>query len=301
MAPPEKRPMIPKSAHTLSKLPDLSSNIIKVRLGIKNFNYDEPGELGPTEAKVDPRQKRIEDYFNPTPKLDKLNSMPGQINIQSGTGNRNNERVSFVHTSVLCQTSAFFQTATKQIWRGQTRKPIDLTTENYGIFQQYLQWLYSGRIAIHWCPEPDKNIPNSSYKATHDLLEQYLFGGRMLDPTFQNAVIRAFMDCISNAHTFPTWNKIRDVYKGTMENSPIRKLFLDILASLADKTWSFDNIVEEAGEEFTNDLVATLAVKRQKPGSSCKCKHMNQWACPQTQTRYFCEIPDDKKRGGAPA
>ena len=73
-------------------------------------------------------QRKVTDYFVSSHKTDKTQA-------------RKVEDVFHVHENVLCQTSGFFQTATKPIWNGEPQRPIDLTNEVNSIFEQYLHWL----------------------------------------------------------------------------------------------------------------------------------------------------------------
>jgi len=156
---------LPKTVFTLSKLPEyelldacayenilimdsLTSEVVQVRLGHFIYDYIQP------PAQVDPCQSKIDDFFCKIPKTDKADNATGKVDSASDTEAKKNEDMFHVHKNVLCKTSAFFQAATKQVWRGRPRKPIDLTTENGEDFKCYVQWLYSGRIAISYNPDP---------------------------------------------------------------------------------------------------------------------------------------------------
>jgi len=299
---------LPKTAFTLSKLPEyelldacayenlltvnsLTSEIVQVRFGRETYDYFKPPE------KVDPRQRKIDDFFCKTPKTDKADNATRKVDPTGAMEVSENEWMFHVHKNVLCATSAFFQAATKQVWRGQPRKPIDLTTENGADFECYVQWLYSGRIVISYNPDPQQNDLDGSYHPLDDLMDQYLFGGRIMDPTYQNAVMKVFIDCIIMGLRFEDGNAyaIQKAYKGTMADDPMRKLLLDWWVWTADETWDVSDIIEDTGKEFTQELLAALLAKRTHPGWFGKNRHMRPWTDPQAQGAYYIKIADGKK------
>jgi len=289
---------IPKTAFTLSKLPEyelldacayenllsvdsLTSEVVQVRLGHGIYHYIKPPE------QVDPRQSKIYDFFCEISKTDEADDATRKVDSAGDMEVKKNEDMFHVHKDDLCKTSAFLQAATKQVWRGRPRKPIDLTTENAADCECYVQWLYSGRIAISYNPDPQQKDPDGSYHPLDDLIDQYLLGGRIMDPTYQNAVMKVFIDCITMGLRFDHGRyAIQNAYKGTMAGDPMRKLLLDFWIWTADETWDVSDIIENAGKEFTQELLAALLAKRTHPGWFGKNRHMRPWTDPQTQGAY---------------
>ncbi|KAI4922002.1 hypothetical protein J4E90_000430 [Alternaria incomplexa] len=223
---------LPKTVFTLSKLPDLTSEVVQVRLGHFIYDYIQP------PAQADPCQSKIDDFFCKIPKTDKADNATGKVDSASDTEAKKNEDMFHVHKNVLCKTSAFFQAATKQVWRGRPRKPIDLTTENGEDFK--------------YCITTGLRFDRGTYA-------------------------------------------IQKAYKGTMAGDPMRKLLLDFWIWTADETWDVSDIIEDAGKEFTQELLAALLAKRTHPGWFGKNRHMRPWTDPQTQGAYYIKIPDGKK------
>ena len=298
---------LPKTAFTLSKLPEyelldacayenllivdsLTSEVVQVRLGHRNYDYIELSEQD------DPRQSKIDDFFCKIPKTDKADNATRADDSAGAMEVNEDEEMFQVHKSVLCKTSAFFQAAIKQVWRGRPRKPIDLTMENGEDFELYVQWLYSGRIAICYNTDPQQNDLDGSYHPLDDLIDQYLFGSRIMDPTYQNAVMKVFIDCMNMGLRFDHGTyKMNRVYTGTMAGDPMRKLLLDFWVWTADETWTVSDNIENAGKEFRHELLAALLAKRTHPGWFGKNRHMRPWTDPQTQGAYYIKIPDGKK------
>ncbi|KAI4959334.1 hypothetical protein J4E86_003056 [Alternaria arbusti] len=210
---------LPKTVFTLSKLPDLTSEVVQVRLGHFIYDYIQP------PAQVDPCQSKIDDFFCKIPKTDKADNATGKVDSASDTEAKKNEDMFHVHKNVLCKTSAFFQAATKQ-----------------------------------------------------------------------NSVMKVSIDCITTGLRFDRGTyAIQKAYKGTMAGDPMRKLLLDFWIWTADETWDVSDIIEDAGKEFTQELLAALLAKRTHPGWFGKNRHMRPWTDPQTQGAYYIKIPDGKK------
>lgn len=88
-----------------------------------------------------------------------------------------------------------------------------------------------------------------------------------MDPTYQNAVIKVFTDCITVGLCFEhSTYQIYRAYKGIMAGDPMRKLLLDFWIWIADESWDASDIIDNAGKDFTQELLAALLAKRTHPG-----------------------------------
>lgn len=118
----------------------------------------------------------------------------------------------------------------------------------------------------------------------------------MMDPTYQNAVVKVFTDCITVGLCFEHITyQIYRAYKGTMAGDPMRKLLLDFWIWIADESWDASDIIDNAGKDCTQELLAALLAKRTHPGWSGKNRHIRSWTDPHTQGAYYVKIPDGKK------
>jgi hypothetical protein len=178
----------------------------------------------------------------------------------------------YVHKSVLCKTSSFFQKATKSEWTASTPRPIDLSDEDPKIFQFYVQWLYSGTVAIQ-----TRFINNSDAEGglcgivdKCSLIESYLLGEKLMDTAFQNAVMQGLIQCVKREESYPINSVIKRVYERTTTKSPLRRLLVDFWLWNGSSTWMCSYMNRELGTEFMNDLICALLEKRPDPDSPGK-------------------------------
>jgi hypothetical protein len=182
-------------------------------------------------------------------------------------------RIFYVHKSVLCKTSSFFQNVTKPEWTASTPRPIDLSDEDAKIFQFYVQWLYSGTVAIQ-----TRFINNNSDAEgglceivdKRSLIESYLLGEKLMDTTFQNAVMQGLIQCVTREESYPLNSVIKRAYKRTTPQSPLRRLLVDFWVWNGNSTWMSSDMDKELGTEFMNDLIWALLEKRPDPDSPGK-------------------------------
>jgi hypothetical protein len=98
-------------------------------------------------------------------------------------------------------------------------------------------------------------------------IRSYILGEKLIDPTFQNAVLGALVRARhEGTATYPSDIHIRLAYKHSTCHSPLRKLLVDFHVWIGTPQWVDDNIVEETCPEFANDLIRALTKDRPKPG-----------------------------------
>ncbi|KAH7094862.1 hypothetical protein FB567DRAFT_543264 [Paraphoma chrysanthemicola] len=123
-----------------------------------------------------------------------------------------------VHQTVLVGSSMFFQNAMKPEWRTDLTKPIDLADADPVLFKAYSQWLYTKQ-----APEL---VADYNYLR---LAELYVFGERIMDEAFKQAMLRAIMNEANDKKArAPSLESIRIIYAGTQANDPARRLIVDI-------------------------------------------------------------------------
>jgi hypothetical protein len=113
---------------------------------------------------------------------------------------------------------------------------IDLSDDSVKIVSDYIRWLYCD------------HMPVQLYKATQDtrakkaeeagkvfltLAEAYVFGEKIVDAKYKNAVVKTVIAAIESSQ----WNlgpdSVNIIYKGTPPKSPLRRLFADSVACMA--------------------------------------------------------------------
>ncbi|EAT80612.2 hypothetical protein SNOG_12200 [Parastagonospora nodorum SN15] len=154
--------------------------------------------------------------------------------------------VHFTGESLLGKSSEFFKRAMKPEWASLREDPdtIDLTDELSGPVLLYVRWLYSGELQVDipafrkGGAEENRTASEQAYKK---LASAYLFGEMVMDVSFKNAIIPKFIET-KTRFKIPTHPYIVDeLYSGTTDSSPIRRLLADIIACGCDPrepTWA---------------------------------------------------------------
>jgi hypothetical protein len=71
-----------------------------------------------------------------------------------------------------------------------------------------------------------------------------------MDQTYQNAVLRAWTDCIKEEEASPGDETIRIMYEGTTKISPGRKLLVDIWVEEANGDWGIQDVDGRIGRNM---------------------------------------------------
>jgi hypothetical protein len=174
-------------------------------------------------------------------------------------------RIFYAHKSVLCQSSGFFKAATKLEWKSTEPRTIDLSDEDPKVFRMYLQWLYTQKVAF-LAPTGKTNDGEAYHVSAEPLIDSYLIGEKLIDPTYQNAVIKALMRGIHEKFVqFPSDEIIRHAYQYTTQRSPLRKRLVDFHVWAGESCWTIGNVVKITCAGFANDLITALMTLRSKP------------------------------------
>ncbi|KAI4655898.1 hypothetical protein J4E93_000614 [Alternaria ventricosa] len=251
MAPPNEQPakrrkLLPQGSADSRDLLDVGSEILMVKVG----GGDDPVEPNVAGENCDKPEHSNEGDDSDT------------------DSHISKQRIFHIHKSVLCKTSAFFQNATKPEWSGPTPRPIDLSDECPSTFHLYVQWLYSGKIAVKTKPLSDSDTGDRKRESVnqHSMIQSYVLGERLMDPTFQNAVLQCLIECVEQEDSYPGDQTIKTAYKRTTKHSPLRKLLVDFWVWHGDSEWAADDMNTSLGTEFTNDLLK--AMLKLRPGPS---------------------------------
>ncbi|KAF2252550.1 hypothetical protein BU26DRAFT_480267 [Trematosphaeria pertusa] len=171
-----------------------------------------------------------------------------------------------VHQKILCTSSKFFQNASKPEWASSRSAPdtIDLTDESLGIVKSYVRWLYLGVL-----PKPGGSLDLDF----NNLTNAYLFGERMMDIKYKNAVLDqliavAFILATPKYQCYPPAEALRVVYKGTSPGSGARRLLADFIAYNAkedDPEWN-QEMESYKGEMWMDVMKAMTRLRKPEPG-----------------------------------
>ncbi|KAK5717929.1 hypothetical protein LTR15_008772 [Elasticomyces elasticus] len=149
-------------------------------------------------------------------------------------------RTFYVHETVLCKESAFFQAACKKEWtEGQERK-IMLPDQAPDTFHAYLQWSYTGRVP--WDPDV----------RPRRLVKMWLLADYLMAPKLQDIVADTLIGTARPTKCLPSGESVSIAYSQTGEGSVMRKLLVYLY--VRSNRSSLPN-----RHEFCHDFVLDLA------------------------------------------
>ncbi|KAI4922003.1 hypothetical protein J4E90_000431 [Alternaria incomplexa] len=250
MAPPNEQPakrrkLLPQGSADSRDLLDVGSEILIVKVG---------GGDDPVEPNVAGENCDKPEHSNESDDSDTDSDV-------------SEERIFHIHKGVLCKTSAFFRNATKPEWTAPTPRPIDLSDERPDIFYLYVQWLYNGKIAVETMSSSDSDAEVRKHENVnfHSLIQSYILGEKLMDTTFQNSVLKCLIECVKQEDNFPSDLTVKLAYERTTKHSPLRKLLVDFWVWYGCSDWAADDMNEDLGTEFTNDLLKAVLKVRAGP------------------------------------
>lgn len=165
-----------------------------------------------------------------------------------------------VPKAILCKFSKFFKGAMNPHWDAMRAQPgtIDLTDEKTNIFECYLHWHYLRTLPVI---PPDEIEGGTAASAVEigNLIGCYLLGEKLIDAAFKNAVLDGFIYSLrkrsdGNIHLAEA-GMISTLYNGTRDESPVRKLFVDIY-SYYQRPWVLNSAALPA--EFVDGVLQNL-------------------------------------------
>ncbi|KAJ0414044.1 hypothetical protein BJY00DRAFT_295821 [Aspergillus carlsbadensis] len=145
-----------------------------------------------------------------------------------------------VHEALVFTSSPFFEKAMAGEWKESSQRTIQLPDDEPSTVALYVHWLYYRTLPV-FCDEP--GLPgNAEYL---DLVKAYVFGDKILDTTFQNAIIDAMIEKSgSKARDGASWYPVGEVleyaYNNIAEPAPILELLVDMYVTTARRSWLYD-------------------------------------------------------------
>ncbi|KAK4626946.1 hypothetical protein CLAFUW4_05214 [Fulvia fulva] len=148
-----------------------------------------------------------------------------------------------IHESLVAENSTFVRTAWSKDFKEAKDRIIALPNDEPAVFQLYQDWLYDRKVYTQ--------AGSTDYKL---LINAYIFGERMLDVRFKNAVIRDITRVLRTTSLFDlTLTNL--IYDNTPTDSKLRKLLRDIYAWLGSETWfDEDKLPHAINSEFLRDV-----------------------------------------------
>lgn len=94
-------------------------------------------------------------------------------------------------------------------------------------FQIFAQWIYEGKINTKHLLFGERTKLDEGYWGTA-LVKAYALGDFLQNHEFQNDVLDKFYECCRNENELPADPEIPLVYNETREDSPLRRLVVDL-------------------------------------------------------------------------
>jgi hypothetical protein len=138
-----------------------------------------------------------------------------------------------VHVNFISRDSEFFQIALEKKWcKGQTRT-IALPEDNHETMTNYINFVYTKSLPTsHLLGQGCKDGATLSYLSLVDL---YVLGVKLLNKSIKNAILKEIIRI--SATVCPGIDIVNDLYEGTHEGDPARRLMVDTYVNNARATW----------------------------------------------------------------
>ncbi|KAF2444402.1 hypothetical protein P171DRAFT_389114 [Karstenula rhodostoma CBS 690.94] len=164
--------------------------------------------------------------------------------------------------AVLCSSSKFFQSATKDEWALLRDKKQTITVAfESGLFQAYVHWLYFGTI-----PRLTNSSSTTPPKDSPYLAKLYVLGEEIMDFRFKNAIMDNFIAVYSGRKIFPSVEAVAIIYGATVGGSPMRRMLAEIYAYRARGSKDWKCLPKEALLDIVELMAEVrLCVKGNKP------------------------------------
>lgn len=130
-----------------------------------------------------------------------------------------------MHKNLICEASPFFQNAlARHNWKETKEGCVSLPDDSVDVVHSYVRWIYLQKVII-----PSPQWDEKGDDPVQDFLAAcYAFGDKVQDIGFKDAVIDASLQRTRNMRKL-SGSMIKTIYAHTQEDSPARKLYVDIL------------------------------------------------------------------------
>lgn len=171
-----------------------------------------------------------------------------------------------IHASVLTASGQFFKSVLKNEWAKMGNGTVHLRDLDSEIFNIYVQWLYSDRLAAKIKMVGSGVVKENAYDP---LVKLYALGERLNDAKFQDTIISAIIRLSRevndrNVSWYPSETAVNTIYENTTRKSPAKRLMVDFYVRYGYDDW-FDSSYEtnRPHHEFLFDLSRKLLQHRQ--------------------------------------
>jgi hypothetical protein len=181
-----------------------------------------------------------------------------------------NHEILNVHQGVLRKSSQYFRNAIKPGWGERRGCPgcLDLSQHDLESVMLYVRWLYSHELLIKLA-EPgsysDKEATPELRRTHIELAQAYVFGERVMDNKFKNAVMSKFLEFERVSKWTPGYEAAVIIYEGTVAGSPIRRLLADLVAHNASTKPIWAGYFDDYPRDLLVDALTAMTALRPSP------------------------------------
>ncbi|KAF7187802.1 hypothetical protein HII31_10702 [Pseudocercospora fuligena] len=176
-----------------------------------------------------------------------------------------------IHEHMIKEKSQFFRAAFDRKWKEGQSREVELPEDDPNVVHDYLDWLYGGSV---------QSAPMSKSFSYSPLVKRYLFGEKVLDDSFCNAVMRAICEKCDHhdedgKRRFPGPQARKLIYENTLPGSLTRQFVVFVTTESGSVEWLHGSIDHP---DFLLELAkALLASKPQAASTSTLLPQVDRW------------------------
>jgi hypothetical protein len=137
--------------------------------------------------------------------------------------------------SIATRSSKFFQAAMSRDWKEALEKRVMLPETEVRVFEGYLQWLYTGDIAV-------------AHGSFHEEVEFYILGDFLHDIKFRNTVLESLIARCHEETLVPSAPLVQFAWDNTPSDSLLRQTILELWSTVSFRksiTWLLEPNLEK--------------------------------------------------------
>ncbi|KAF2122087.1 hypothetical protein BDV96DRAFT_640152 [Lophiotrema nucula] len=222
--------------------------------------------------------------------------------IEVRVGDEASAQSFYVHQDLICASSEFFERALNGDWQEAEDKCVKLPDDEPKVFENYINWLYTGKIPIKCTTIPKGSRMSREVENEYTALcELFVFCEKLQDTKGKNASTKAlYQGCLeerTGTLYFPLSPAINVVYNGTPCTSPLRALLRDGFVNRSAPHWFKDG--DDYCKEFLYDVVVGMATDRAKPSIGLNLEGLSKYLEDESEKKEDTATGATGKGGGA--
>ncbi|KAF2827589.1 hypothetical protein CC86DRAFT_405708 [Ophiobolus disseminans] len=192
---------------------------------------------------------------------------PSMLTVRVGKGPKPKEFI--VHESFLTSHSEFFRRAMNGKWAETESRIVKLPKDNPRTFAVYLNFIYTGRLTTMRKTQEELSAVDCDTFIRHieseyqEIFELYVLAEKLQDVSAKDAALTAAIDVTQMESSdgkwrIPSFDTCNNVYEGTPEGSPARRLITDMCSGLPMAGIVLYIRAKSVHKDFVNDLTTAL-------------------------------------------